>query len=88
MKLSIKLTSNDLKKTKGISLVFPNGIINTKVFWRILLKYINKENHDNIKATRKIISKFYKTIKKYVKTNGHFTLLELDSESAYIKVII
>lgn len=88
MKLNVRLTDEDLKKVKNINLYLPNGFINTKIFWQMILKYVDKENKDKVITTRKTVSKFYKVIRKYIKENGHFTLIEVVSEDAFIEVIL
>ena len=59
------------------SFYLPNGFMRST----ILLKSLDLD-----RETRKLIKSCYPHIKKFIKTNGHFNLVEVDSNDA--KVII
>ena len=61
-----------------IVLYFPLWIIKTKVFKKIL-------NDNNISLNNKLL---YKVLKKYIRINGHFTLLGIHSDTKNVKIII
>ena len=57
----------------------------SKSFLLMISKNINEDDKKNIK----LITTLYKDVKKYIKSNGHFTLLEVDSDQGdKVKIII
>ena len=65
-----------------IVLYFPLWIIKTKVFKKIL-------NDNNISFKSTLNNKLlYKVLKKYIRINGHFTLLSIHSDTKNVKIIM
>ena len=52
---------------------------------KIILPFIKNEE---LKLWKPIILKSLKLLRKHVKLNGHFTLVEVTSEDTYVKIII
>jgi hypothetical protein len=67
---------------KGITFVLPTIFIKSKVFW----KFVYKEKDYQVSVN--IFKKLYKQIKKYIRINGHFTLLEVMNDNYLVKVIL
>ena len=77
--MRIKVISKE-DKVK-INLVLPNSVIKSKIIGSSIQKYIG----DNI--TKDIMKKIYQVIKEYIKENGHFNLVEVDSkDGTYVKI--
>lgn len=80
MKIYVK--SNDGYK---INLWFPTSLFATK--W--MLKYAKKYVESDIELLIDSLPAIYKTLKKYIKKYGHFTLVDLissDGDKVIIKV--
>ena len=67
---------------KGITFVLPTILIKSKIFW----KFVSKEKDYQVSVD--VFKKMYKQIKKYIKINSHFTLLEVISDDYIIEVIL
>lgn len=64
------------------SLWFPLSAIK----WRFIWKNIDQENKEI--DYRKMTSKVYKELKKWKKENGSFTLVDVESKDAIVKITI
>lgn len=72
---------NKEEKVK-INLVLPNSVIKSKIIGSSIQKYVG----DNI--PKDIMKKIYQVIKEYIKENGHFNLVEVDSkDGTYVKIV-
>ena len=66
-----------------INLVLPNSVIKSKIIGSSIQKYVG----DNV--PKDIMKKIYHVVKEYVKENGHFNLVEVDSkDGTYVKIIL
>jgi len=84
--MRILIISKDLKRP--IRLRLPMSLLKSRLAWQSLIKN-NKDNNFDFKLMYKVIKKGYKELKKYVKTNGHFTLVNIvDSEGNLVRIII
>lgn len=73
---------NKEEKVK-INLVLPNSVIKSKIIGSSIQKYVG----DNI--TKDIMKKIYQVIKEYIKENGHFNLVEVDSkDGTFVKIVL
>ena len=80
MKIIIKRNSK-----KKLTFRVPLVLMKSKSFLLMISKNINEDDKKNIK----LITTLYKDVKKYIKSNGHFTLLEVDSDQGdKVKIII
>ena len=80
MKIHIK--SND---GYGIKLWLPTSLMKSK----FILKNIKKYGGIDIEPLMNLLPKIYKTLKKYTKKHGHFTLVDVrssDGDKVIIKV--
>ena len=79
--MKIKVINKE-EKVK-INLVLPNFVIKTKIIGSSIQKYVG----DNI--TKDIMKKIYQVIKEYIKENGHFNLVEVDSkDGTFVKIVL
>ena len=79
--MRIKVISKE-EKVK-INLVLPNSVIKSKIIGSSIQKYVG----DNI--TKDIMKKIYQVIKEYIKENGHFNLVEVDSkDGTFVKIVL
>ena len=80
MKIIIKRNSK-----KKLTFHVPLVLMKSKSFLLMIAKKANENHKKNIK----LITTSYKDVKKYIKSNGHFTLLEVDSDQGdKVKIII
>ena len=80
MKIIIKRNSK-----KKLTFHVPLVLMKFKSFLLMIAKKANENDKKNIK----LITTLYKDVKKYIKSNGHFTLLEVDSDQGdKVKIII
>ena len=49
---------------------------------------MDEEAKEELLKIEPIVSEGYKTLKKVIKINGHFKLVEVESEQAYITIIL
>lgn len=76
-----------------IKLYLPTSFIKMKFIWKCIYKEQYKdlsieEKNNKINETTRNIRKIYNEIKKYIKKNGHFILLEVESSEGNIKIIL
>ena len=83
MRVKIIDKTND---NKDINIKLPMGIINTNLFWKFIIKHTDEKY--KIKGIRKVSKELFKNIKKYIKHNGHFCFLEIESTEAIVKIIL
>lgn len=73
---------NKEEKVK-INLVLPNSVIKSKIIGSSIQKYVG----DNI--SKDVMKKIYQVIKEYIKENGHFNLVEVDSkDGTFVKIVL
>ena len=73
---------NKEEKVK-INLVLPNSVIKSKIISSSIQKYVG----DNI--PKDVMKKIYQVIKEYIKENGHFNLVEVDSkDGTFVKIVL
>lgn len=85
MKIYIK--SDD---SHGIKLWFPTSLFRSKFVLNYIIKLnSNKEDVNiDIEPLMKSLPIIYKSLKKYIKEQGHFTLLEVSSGEAQVLIKI
>ena len=77
--MRIKVISKE-DKVK-INLVLPNSLIKSKMIINSIEKY------GNVNLDKDIGKKMYLIIKEYIKENGHFNLVEVESkDGTYVKI--
>lgn len=89
MKIKV-LNKNKSEKFKKISILLPTSLIKTKMFWKQVYKNNTLDKDDVEEYIKSLVTykKIYKQIKKYVKANGHFVLLEVISNNYCVKIIL
>ena len=85
MKIKIK---NRIATSKKITIMIPNFLMKSKLIWKIAIKNCDEEAKEELLKIEPIVSEGYKTLKKVIKINGHFKLVEVESEQAYITIIL
>ena len=63
-----------------IVIAIPNFLINNKTAFKILL------DKGNVKLPQEVVEKLIRVINDYVKSHGHFTLVEVESSDTKISV--
>lgn len=85
MKITIR-TKEDREKPIRITLLFPTSIIKRKWIWRLAIKSAKPEEQEQLIKIKEVVSIGYTKLKKYIKENGHFTLLEVKNKKTYVKI--
>lgn len=85
MKVIIKESADK----RGIRLHLPLAFIKTRIFSKYLSEHNDDGNYDpeELKHYRENIKQGYKVLKKYIKENGHFNLVEVYSNDGGIVLI-
>ena len=85
MKVIIKESTDK----RGIRLHLPLALIKTRIFSKYLSEHNDDGNYDpeEWKRYRENIKQGYKVLKKYIKENGHFNLVEVYSNDGGIVLI-
>ena len=65
-----------------IVIALPNFLINNKTAIKILL------DKGNVKLPQEVVEKLIRVINDYVKSHGHFTLVEVESSDTKISVTL
>ena len=65
-----------------IVIALPNFLINNKTAIKILL------DKGNVKLPQEVVENLIKVINDYVKSHGHFTLVEVESSNTKISVTL
>lgn len=86
MKVHIK----DGETKRKFSLWVPTSILKWKWIYSLIIKYSKDDTSKKITNLIKNNSKkFYKILKKYIKANGHFTLVDIESaDGDIVKIIV
>lgn len=79
--MKILVISHDLKRP--IRLVFPTSLIKRKFVWNMILKHQKNIDFD-YKLAYETIKKAYKPLRRFIKVNGHFNLVEVIDKSGEI----
>ena len=82
MKLTIKLKQK--KVPFKINIWLPLFFAKSKIIWKIAIN--TSEEKKEVIKTKKVVINIYKYLKRIVKENGHFTLIEIDNPEVYIKI--
>lgn len=78
--------SKELKRP--IRLILPNSLLKSRWLWK-KIKENNKNNDFDIALMEKVVRNGYKELKKFIKVNGHFTLIEVvDIDGEIVRIII
>lgn len=83
--MKVILLDNSLNRK--VTLLLPNAIIKTNLFWKQVYKSKSLEMGIDYK-NNKIYKHIYKQIKKYTKQNGHFVFMEIVSSNYSIIIKI
>lgn len=84
--MKLLVISKELKRP--IRLRLPNSLLKSRWLWKTIRKN-NKDNDFDFILMEKIIRDGYKELKKFIKTNGHFTLVEvIDGDGEIVRIII
>lgn len=85
MKINIKVNEEDSKFR--LNLWVPTSLIKSRFIW----KQVGKSKGMTPELSQRIqkaVSKAYSEIKEYIRANGHFTLVEADSDGTHVKITI
>lgn len=85
MRIIIRV-DKDREKSLRFSFILPTSLVKTKWIWKFAIKSADENKQEEIIQARKFVLYGYKALKKYIKENGHFTLVEVMSEDAYVKI--
>ena len=83
MKIKIK---NRIESSKKILILVPNFLIKSRLIWKVVIKNSEEEIKEELLKIMPVILKVYKTLKKVIKINGHFNLVEIESNEVYITI--
>ena len=74
----------------GIKLWFPTSFLKSKFILNYIIKLnnINENCRIDIEPLIKSLPIIYKTLKKYIKEHGHFTLVDVSSEDSQVIIKI
>lgn len=92
--MKIKIINNNKKERfKKFSISLPSSLIKTKFFWKQVYKdeetkELTEEAKIEYEKAIRASKKVYKEIRKFVKENGHFVLLEVLSANYCVKIIL
>ena len=85
MKIHINVDDEDSRFK--LNLWVPTGLIKSRFIWKQAgkAKGMTPELADKL---QKAFTMAYSEIKDYIKTNGHFTLVEAQSDGTHVKITI
>lgn len=83
MKISIRKKDNVFKR---ITVYLPLSIIKSRILWNIIVNYASGEEKENLKSIQFLVLECYKVLKKYVRENKHFNLVEVNNKD--FKIVI
>lgn len=86
MKIVIKTGNDKIDKKRRITLVLPTFLIKSKIICKVISNNVDSE--DEYLKIRYIIKTTYKELRKYIKENGHFKLLEVKSDDGDVTIIL
>ena len=83
MKIKIK---NRIVSSKKHIITVPNFLMKSKLIWNVVVKNCDEEAKEELLKVRSIITEGYKSLKKVIKINGHFNLLEVETQEVYVTI--
>ena len=85
MKIRINVNEEDSKFR--ISLWVPTGLIRSRFVWRQIgkLKGMTPELAQKLQRS---FDAAYRQMKEYIRTNGHFTMVEAVSDGSHVRIIV
>ena len=81
----MKITFKSEDRSKNINLHFPLFFFKTKLFCKAAIKYSHIDG--DLISLQKQIKGAYKLLKKYIKENGHFKMVEVFGNNGDIVII-
>ena len=85
--MRIHIDTNDEDSRFRLNLWVPTSLIKSKFIW----KQVGKAKGMTPELANKLqsaVSKAYLGIKEYIRANGHFTLVEAQSDGTHVKIIL
>lgn len=80
----MKIVIKDKKERKNIVLYFPLSFIKMP----FVIKKLNSSNNINLpEENKKLLNEIYKVLKRFVKENGHFNLVEINENNGDVVLI-
>ena len=79
MKIKIRVNDEETNKKIRLTLFLPTFLIKSNIIWKNI-KTIN----DDYQVLQSSVRKGYQALKEYIKKEGHFNLIEVNSKDAYI----
>lgn len=88
MRIKVRYHITKKQKYNKINISLPNFLIKSKLLWKQIIKHVDDESLKDIAHSIEIGKKLYKAIKNYIKLNGHFVFLEVQTKDTFVKIII
>ncbi len=85
MKINIKVNEEDSRFK--LNLWVPTSLIKSRFIWKQAGK-AKGMTPELAQKIQKAVSRAYSEIKEYIRANGHFTLVEADSDGTHVKIMI
>lgn len=82
--MRISIVSLDLKRP--LRLIFPTRLIKTKFVWKMIGKK-SKDSDFDFKPMYQVAKRGYKDLKRFIKINGHFNLVEIIDQEGNVVII-
>lgn len=80
----MKIVIKDKKERKNIVLYFPLSFIKMP----FVIKKLNSSNNINLpEENKELLNEIYKVLKRFVKENGHFNLVEINENNGDVVLI-
>ena len=80
----MKIVIRDKKERKNVVLYFPLSFIKMP----FVIKKLNSSNNINLpEENKELLNKIYKVLKRFVKENGHFNLVEINENNGDVVLI-
>ena len=86
--MKIKFKWNNDNKNKKLQILLPNSLIKSKLIWKLIFKNTKDVTFEDFEYSYKVGAKLYKAIKDYIKANGHFVFMEIDTPNTYVKIVL
>ncbi len=83
----MRIIIKDSDSKHSIHLMFPNSMMKWKWIYSLIIKNADPKEQDKIINIRNHSHQIYKVIKRYIKDNGHFVLVDIkDSDGSRVKI--
>lgn len=71
---------------KRLGFFIPTSLIKSKFAWKVAIKNSEGEAKEELLKIQPVVLECYKALKNTIKENGHFNLVEVETNETYVVI--